>query len=89
MARDDLLSPTGDASGGIDSKCSSLSESRSDGGVDSLLTHTRAGPTYDPLPPFCWDGTQVMDLTPHKGHPDCFEYDWADVNPAQSQQLKV
>mmetsp|Transcript_19246 Transcript_19246/g.25067 ORF Transcript_19246/g.25067 Transcript_19246/m.25067 type:complete len:374 (+) Transcript_19246:475-1596(+) len=77
MARDDLM---GFAAGGIDSKCSSLSVSRGASG-DALVTHARAGPTHDSLPPFCWNGTQALDATPHRGHPACFDYDWNDVQP--------
>jgi hypothetical protein len=83
MARDDLM---GFAAGGIDAKCSSLMTSRTseDGEVDSLVTHTRAGPTHDSLPPFCWDGKEALDATPHRGHPNCFDFEWGDVQPMQN-----
>ena len=84
MARDDLYEPTGFAGGGIDSKCSSLALARAPaagGGADPLVSYARAGPTHDALPPFCWGRDSAMDLTPHAGHPECFDYSWAPVVP--------
>jgi hypothetical protein len=114
MARDDLLTPTGYAGGGIDSKLSSLQiarnfatakstttttstsstsgagtssgssgkETEGEDEEDSLTSFARAGPTHDSLAPFCWGTKEAFDVTPHHGHPECFNYSWAPINPS-------
>ena len=79
MARDDLK---GYAGGGIDSKCSSIAAIRGDedGASAPLLSMARAGPTHGPLPVFCWEDLPAS-TTPHEGHPPCFNYSWASVQP--------
>jgi hypothetical protein len=81
MARDDLLKADARAAGGIDSKVSSL-KARAGG---KLTTFARCGPTFggEDVPPFCWSGAKgtMAEDTPHAGHPDCFEYEFAAISP--------
>ena len=81
MARNDLK---GFAEGGIDSKCSSASAyfGSDDGSIAPMTTYARAGPTHDNEPAFCWDDKPQFLLTPHRGHPSCFSYEWGPVSPA-------
>jgi len=65
----------GRAGGGIDAKTSSVKLAS-----HGLSTYSRAGPTNDDQPTFCW--TRAFDHTPHVGHPMCFEFEWAKFQPA-------
>jgi hypothetical protein len=89
MARDDLK---GFAGGGIDAKCSSIltvrgpppsaSSAVAGSGSAPLKSMARAGPTHGPLPAFCWKDVPLASATtPHAGHPACFDYEWAAIQP--------
>jgi len=77
-ARWDLPGSVGgvSAGGAYDAKISTVTLLK-----DGLTVHTRAGPTADQQPVFCWSA--FPDDT-HEGHPSCFNYQWIVTKPTQS-----
>lgn len=71
--RADLEGAGGQRFGALDAKWSSYTL-----GYKSLKAQANAGPTHDQQPVFCW---KKLDLTPHHGHPECFNFSTTVMAP--------
>ncbi len=69
--------------GAIDAKISSVQSIMS---TEVPVMFARLGPTHDTQPPFCWHkfdyirNVRGLPLV-RQGHPDCFDFDWAQFPP--------
>lgn len=45
-----------------------------------------SGPTHADQEPFRWKGTWAD--TPHRGHPDVFDFDWVSFPPQEQEQAQ-
>lgn len=72
----------GGANGMIDAKITSSSWVRE----GSCRVSAISGPTHADQEPFRWKGP--WEKTPHRGHPEVFDFDWVIFPPQDQSQQK-
>jgi hypothetical protein len=78
------LEPTSSSrypAGGLDGKVSSVQSVIRSAQPNGPVVMGRVGPTSDDQPPFCWSGVENESEFSHIGQPDCFQYQWAALQP--------